>query len=306
MMTNSITMTLARIMLALMAVGAFAGTALADEPKQHEEKVKEEAASEDVTKWSLSAGAGFNGGNTRSWQVTAGTDLALIRGRYGFEGGVQFNYGQASLLTEDPNDATKKVYSDMQDVVKNLNSRLRYDFFLTDDDAIFAAAKHRWDTFANLDTRLQIQVGYMRNIFKEEKQRFWGEVGYDLTYDIYSTDQDDGVIHSIRGFVGYTNNLYDNVQFETGLEALINLNEVDGPERVDPTDANSALKKRGVAEDTRVNFHVALRSTIVERLQIELKYRLQFDNSPAAAAFGSPDLAKADHSATVSAIFTMI
>ena len=267
--------------------------------QQFAEAASDEAPAEDETSWSMAAGGVFNSGNTQSWQVNAGTDFRLVRGRHALGANFSFNYGRANLKDEN------NEFTGYEQTVQNANTAARYDFFLTDNDAIFLAAKHRWDTFAGLDTRLQLQAGYLRNFFKEESHRFWGEIGYDFTYDnlhpdpLVNPDADpaicgdmgsdpmadscfaDGtaVVHAARVYVGYDNHLNDNVQFLAGAEVLINVQEL---------------------EDVRLNFDAALRSTIIDSLQIELKFRLQFDNVPV------PGAVKVDTNTTVSLIYTLI
>ena len=70
-----------------------------------------------------------------------------------------------------------------EETVKNLNAKLRYDYYLTLMDALFVAIVLRWDEFAGLDLRVQGQLGYLRNFLRKDGHRFWGEVGYDLTVD---------------------------------------------------------------------------------------------------------------------------
>ncbi len=273
---------------------------IANAQDQFTESATTDAPSEDETSWSISAGGVFNSGNTRSWQLNAGTDFRLVRGRHALGANFSFNYGRADIKDEN------NLFTGYTDTVRNANTAVRYDFFLTDNDAIFLAAKHRWDTFAGLDTRLQLQAGYLRNFFKREKHRFWGEIGYDFTYDNFDPDPlpnpdadaaicdatmgsdptdpscfADGtqIVHAARVYIGYDNHLNDNVQFLAGAEVLINVEEL---------------------EDVRLNFDAALRSTIIDSLQIELKFRLQFDNVPV------PGNVKVDTNTTVSLIYTLL
>lgn len=277
-------------------------------PAQLTERVAEAPPSEDLTTWGLSAGAVISTGNTRSWTANAGTNFRLVRGRSSVGLEWAFNYGRANLA----GDAPDRGYVD---TVRNSNAKLRYDFFLTPMDALFAATAHRWDTFAGLDTRLQLQAGYLRNFLKEENHRAWGEVGYDMTFDNFDPEavQDpsrsadpmcdpalvpfvsdrrengcflDGtqVVHAARIFLGYENALNENVRFLTGLETLLNFQEI---------------------EDLRLNFDAALRSTIAGSLQVEIKFKLLFDNVPAVRADGT-DFEKLDTTTTISLIYTLI
>lgn len=271
---------------AVMCVGliALSGTALAQDPpppEQLTERAAEEAPSEDLTNFAISAGANVATGNTRSWNLAAGTTFRAVRGRHATAFDWSFNYGRAAPA----GDTTMPL----QDTVRNSNAKIRYDLYLTRMDALFAAAAHRWDTFAGLDTRLQIQAGYLRNFLREENHRAWGEIGYDMTYDNFTEEQmatmsDTQIVHAARIYLGYENNLNEHVKFLTGVETLLNFQQI---------------------EDLRINFDAALRSSIADSLQLELKFKLLFDNVPAQRADGT-DFAKLDTLTTVSLIYSFL
>ncbi len=235
------------------------------EPEQLTDRAQEAAPPEDKTAWTLSAGAVLNTGNTESYSVTAGTNLQLVRGPHAFLAESAFNISAASIA-----DPVTGVESGYDTNAQNLNSRVRYDYFFTPLDAAYVSVRHRWDRFAGLDTRLQNQIGYLRNFFRKDEHRFWGEVGYDLTYDNFDPDplldpmtmlplDGDAIVHAARGYLGYMNHLNEHVLFETGAEALFNLQE---------------------ARDIRFNYDARLLATLAAKLQLELKFRLQYDNVP--------------------------
>ena len=295
----SIHSTTARHRAALAVLVTFAlltltGQALAqaEDPAQHTEGHVEEVPTEDETSLAMSVGGSLNTGNTKAWQVNAGSDFRVVRGPSALTAGAKFAYGQANL-PDDGND-------DFEDTLKNLNARLRYDYFLTDYDALFAASAFRWDQFAGLDARLQGQVGYLRVLYKAPNHRFWGELGYDITYDNFDPDPlpnpdfDDAmtaggsnpeflegtqVVHSARVFLGYDNKVNETLTYLGGLEALINVE--------DP-------------KDTRVNFDNALRSSIGGKLQLEVSFSLMFDNVPV------PGATKLDTATVASLIYTLL
>ena len=282
--------------------------AQAAEPAQLTERVAEEPPEEDTVAWALSAGALFNTGNTQSWNLNAGTNLRIVRGRHAFGLEWAFNYGRANL----PDD----MMDDYTDTVRNSNSRVRYDYYLTAMDALFVALAHRWDTFAGLDTRLQVQAGYLRNFFKEDNHRSWVEIGFDYTYDNFDPEaiQDPDTagnmecdpmmgapanvadrpdicqaeghqnVYAARVYLGYDNQLNEHVKVLAGIEALLNVQE---------------------PEDLRLNFDAALRSAIAGSLQLEIKFKLLFDNVPALDANGDPR-AKVDTTTTLSLIYNLL
>lgn len=230
---------------------------------QHTEGGADAAPEADETKLNMSAGGTLSTGNTQSWQANAGADFRLVRGPHATAAMVNFLYGRSDLPDDD--------IDGFEDTARNLNAKARYDHFLTDLDALFGAAAYRWDTFAGLETRIQLQAGYLRNFVREDDLRFWGELGYDLTYDNYTlaiinAAAADGnsiegheIVHSLRGFVGYDNHITDALTWNTGLEGLMNVEE---------------------PEDFRVNWNTALRSKINGSLQLEMKFALKYDNVP--------------------------
>lgn len=252
------------------------------ELEQHTEEAPKEAPSDDATSLSASLGATLNTGNTRTWQLNAGSDFLLVRTPHAMTAQLALAYGEADL----PDDGR----AEWEETVGNLRARARYDYFLTRLDAVFAATAFRRDEFAGLDARVQGQLGYLRYVFRGEKHRLWGELGYDATYDDYhpllidpvamtfSADTTQ-VVHSARAFVGYDNRLTESVTYLGGLEALVNVE--------DP-------------EDTRVNFDNALRSQLGGNFQLELKFSLQYDNVPV------PGARKLDTQSIVSVIYNLI
>lgn len=264
MMSRSLLLGLLVTLAAPMA--AFAQPDTPTDAAQFTESVSTEAPEEDKTEWNIAAGGIFNSGNTRSWSLTAGTHFGLIRGRHGFGFDFLLAYGRAALR-----DPVTGEFGETTDVARNTNTSARYDFYITPNDALFVAAKHRWDTFAGLDTRLQAQVGYLRNFLNEENHRFWGEIGYDFTYDNFDPDplvdmmtgevlDGTDAVHSARLYVGYKNQLNEHVLFTTGLEALFDLQDF--------------------TDNTRLNFDAGLQVTVVDSLQLGIGFKLLYDQEP--------------------------
>ncbi|MFT5354279.1 MAG: putative salt-induced outer membrane protein YdiY [Polyangiales bacterium] len=233
---------------------------------QFTESASTDAPEENKSEWNIAAGGVFNSGNTRSWSLTAGTSFGVVRGRHGLSFSFLLAYGRAALR-----DPVTGEFGDTLDVARNTNTTARYDFYLTPNDALFVAARHRWDTFAGLDTRLQAQVGYLRNFVNEDNHRVWGEIGYDFTFDNFDPDplidpmtmmELDGTdsVHSARLYLGYKNQLNEHVLFTTGLEALLDLQDI--------------------ADNTRLNFDAGLQVTVVDSLQLGIAFKLLYDQEP--------------------------
>ncbi len=214
--------------------------------------------------WNAAAGAVLNTGNTENLTVNGGSHFAMLRDKHGVGADAKVVWGASQL--DDDRAFEKTAF--------NINLFGRYDYYLTDNDALFVAAAYRHDEFAGLSHRLQGKTGYMRNFFKDESQRFWGEVGYDLTWDVLFqsanpdlTENSYDTVHAVRGFVGYDNHITESLAFLTGVEILLNVEN---------------------AEDTRVNWDNTLTSQLVDQLSLELKFLLQFDNVPVLDDNGNP------------------
>lgn len=233
-----------------------------DAPEQFKEKSKEEPEekeSDDDLTWTLSAGGVLNQGNTNALQVNAGSRFGIRRDRHSFDSSLRFVAGWVGDEFEEK-------------TAESLNVQARYDFFLSRMNALFVAVALRQDRFAGLSPRLQNQIGYMRNFFKREKHRLWAEVGYDLTFDNFDYSvlerpsegaPDDQVVHAARLFLGYDNHINEDFTYLTGIEALFNVED---------------------AEDIRINWNNALRTSLGGKFQAELAVLLQFDNVPVLGA----------------------
>jgi putative salt-induced outer membrane protein YdiY len=224
------------------------------------EKVAHELPKGDATSLSASGGGAISSGNTRSYQVNIGADFQLIRFPHGVSANAAFAYGLARV---------PELGDELQDTARNINAKARYDYFLSQMDALFLATAFRWDPFAGIDRRNQGQVGYLRYFLREDNHRFWGELGYDLTSDDYGLvegeedptppDPESEVIHSVRLFAGYDNKLNNALTYVGGLEGLINVEEPG---------------------DSRLAFTNALQSAIAESFRLELKLSLIYDSKP--------------------------
>jgi len=285
---------------ALFAVTALVSTAAPAAAQPAAERFAEDHADkpDPVTSFTASLGMVYASGNTNSWTINGGTQFRLVRSRHALSVDWTLAYGRADLTPND--DATGFV-----DTVRNSNARARYDYYLTRMDALFVAVAHRWDTFAGLDTRLQAQIGYLRNIIQGDKHRLWTELGYDFTYDNYVPTQDPDTaalmecdpdmgadpdvanrpdncilegqnVHAARAYVGYDNHLTSAVHFTAGLEALFNLQDGD---------------------DIRLNLDAAVVSTLSELFKLEVKFKMLFDNVPV------PGKVKTDTLLTVNLVF---
>ena len=203
------------------------------------------------------------------------------------------NYGASKLEKEDPFETT----------VKNVQGRLRYDYFFAKRWSAFLMATARHDRFQGLDLRLNVDPGVAFYALQKPDHRLWFEVGYDFQFDVRRdeaiterTEEDldgDGMIsddevtetriadkrqlnHAARIFAGYTNNLSERVTFDTGLEYLQSL--VVGPR-------------------LRLNWINALSVQVFGRVGLAATFTLRYENQPL------PDVTKLD---TITAVLLTV
>ncbi len=249
---------------------------------QHSEAIAAPPQVKDQFALTLSAGATLNGGNTEAYAANGGGRLVLIRSQHQLSMDVLTTLGYAKNASTGVVDQTSE----------NVLGRLRYDLFLSRNDALFLAMQPRRDIFAGLNVRLQNQIGYLRNVFfPEDAHRLWTEYGYDLTYDDFagvvtssvvtnptdprfpapgpnetitvttSTKYDPGhaIVHSGRVYLGYHNVLKPQASVNLGAETLF-----------DVTDGRN-VRVNGMAEFT---------SSLTERFKLGVQLRILFDNQP--------------------------
>ena len=252
--------------LTLLGAGFFAPSARAQTPPPTAVAQATLAPREDPDKsnWTIALGGTLNTGNTRTFALSASTHLQLKRHAHQVTLDVTGIYGLAAVR-----DATTNVFGGWDPNAGNVFGQVRYDFFMTSNDALVAAVQARHDRFAGLEGRVQGQVGYLRNFVDEEKHRLWAEAGYDLTYDRFFYEPErlatppappaQQVVHSARVFLGYDNHLNEAVTFLTGVEALFDFED---------------------ASNVRLNVLSELRSKLGADFQLSLQHTLRFDGVP--------------------------
>ncbi len=260
---------MSRLTSALLAVASsfIAANAAAQDPPapaasadQFVEATGEHA--DDDIRLVLTLGTALNYGNTRSLALNTAVAFALRRGHHAFAADGSWVLGVAAV--RDP----MNEFGDWDENSNNLNGRLRYDFFFTENDAFFAVLRARRDEFAGLDSRLTGQAGYLRNFFnKEGEHRFWGELGIDITYDNFDPEtvldpdsmENHRVVPSARLFFGYDYHVNEVLTYLMGLETLM---AIDEPAHM------------------RFEWVHQLRSKVVGFLEIGLDVTLRLDSKP--------------------------
>ena len=226
------TLALGAVLLAPALGSAQDVAPLPDDPAAHSETVAERNPENDV-RLQLTAGAALAYGNARNFAINLGGNFTIREDQHAFLVELGWIYGLAAARGADP--MMPNEFGDFVENANNLTGRMRYDYFVDDDNAIFVVLRGRRDPFANLEPRVQAQAGYMRNLLREENHRFWVEIGADLSYDSFASgarlvvgvdstganvDSTDRSLLSARGFIGYSNEINSALTWKSGLEVL--------------------------------------------------------------------------------------
>lgn len=222
---------------------------------------KEAGDEKDVTEAKLQAGVLLSTGNSRSLAATGAGSMRLRRGANEFSALAAVNYARSAPTPE----------SEVETTMENYQGKLRYDRFVSDRFSLFLSLSARRDRFQGLASRLNLDPGFAYYFIVEEKQRLWGELGYDLQYDVRTNAAiDDSAAegslldktnsrHSARGFLGYHVNVNENVSFDTGAELLV------------------AIPK---TENWRLNWDTSITAALDTRFSLGATFNLRYDNNP--------------------------
>ncbi|HEU4577376.1 MAG TPA: DUF481 domain-containing protein [Polyangiaceae bacterium] len=238
--------------------------------------------SKDSSTLKLNAGGLLSAGNSRNLALTAAVDYFLRRGSSQFSAIAAVNYGRSALDPDLPTEVT----------VENYQGSVRYDYFFVGGLAGFGSVSARRDRFQELDLRLNFDPGLAYYFIDEKEQRFWGELGYDLQYDVRRQQAVDAsladptlddldrteVRHNARLFAGYVNQVGAAVKFNSGAEYLQNVTK---------------------AKNARVNLDLGLTSQINGSFSVATTFSLKFDNNPL------PGVEKTDLVTALSLVYTL-
>jgi putative salt-induced outer membrane protein len=240
------------------------------------------ADSKDGTTFKLTAGGLLSAGNSRNLALTTAADYFLRRGSSQFSALAAINYGRSAPGPDLPSETT----------VENYQGNVRYDYFFAGSLAGFGSVSARRDRFQQLDLRLNFDPGLAYYFIDQKEQRLWGELGYDLQYDVRRQEAVDASIadptlddlkrtqvrHSVRLFAGYVNQVNSAVKFNASAEYLQNVTQ---------------------AKNARVNLDLGLTSQINGSFSIASTFSLKFDNNPL------PGVEKTDLVTALNLVYTL-
>lgn len=236
----------------------------------------------------LSAGGLFTSGNSRTIAMTANGSMESRFDNNGIGASILGNYGQSAPPGEN-----------MRTTAQNIQGRIRYERYISDQASFFMLLTGRHDKFQGLDFRLNVDPGFKYVLLKDHANTFWGEAGYDLQYDIRrdeslvavdsnkniivdSTGQPvlldkTALIHSARLFFGFRHAFSKEVTLATGLEYLQSFQDI---------------------KMFRLNLDALFAAKIGAGFAMGLGFSGRYDNAPL------PGKEKLDTSTTISLIYS--
>jgi hypothetical protein len=224
-------------------------------------------------------------------QTTGGTVAAIASRKEGNNRlAVEANaaYGQSNnrvaVVGTDPVTGMPAVTGiDRASIVTTDNwlTKGRYDRFFTANNSGYVSGQAAGDRIAGKTFYGGGQIGYSRQLVKNDIHLIVAEIGYDFSYERYvqqpTKTLDPVTIHSARLFVGETAKLSDATGASASIEALFNLNS-------ESKALNYSTGMPGVDafKDTRLVGKVGLTTTVLKRLSVGFGFTLKFDQNPAA------------------------
>jgi Protein of unknown function, DUF481 len=204
------------------------------------------APSVDSTNIAISAGGQYSAGNSQQGAATAQGKLDIRRGDNAFGVAVVGNYARAFVVPAAAAGTplgTPSQPGSWQTSTENLQGKLRYDRYLTNNISLFLQVTGTHDAFQAITFRLNVDPGAKFLVLNSQATKLWGEVGYDFQFDENYTNANGieqagaggesldaqgfpfvirgtDTIHSSRLFAGLTQSFNKEVTLGLGLEYL--------------------------------------------------------------------------------------
>jgi hypothetical protein len=278
---------LSLVFAVLLAVPALAQTNPTFTYAKPDEPAKPGTPPPPPVEWRAMAKGGFTmtSGNSQTTGVVAAASVSRKAGsnRLALDGNAA--YGRSNVLApiyDNPAAPTAITNIDRHDL-ETTNQWLvkgRYDRFFTPNNSGYVAALAAADKIAGKAFYGGGQVGYSRQVFKNEVHLLVAELGYDYSYESYvqaaMTTPPPVSIHSARVFVGETLTLSKVTGVTASIEGLFNLNT-----ETKALNVNTGAPGVDAFHDTRVNSRVGFTATLFGKLAIGFGFTLRYDQNPA-------------------------
>ena len=272
----------ARMKLLCSLLCIIALPALAQTPPSFE--FKKPPKTEEV-EWNVQAKLGLlvSGGNSQAVSLSmGGTASRKSHGnRLLLDAGLAYARSQLRIASDVNGDGfigPDEILTQTQTTTQSWSVQGRYDrFFGGDENSAFVSARVSADPPAGKELLAGGQLGYSRQLFKDDTFETLGELGYDFTSE-KDTDLPRVAIHSLRAYVQQSVRLSKTSNFVLKVEALENLNSEDAPYESDGSDTVPSFA------DLRVNGNASLNVAINSRFSVALGLTLRYDHAPALRA----------------------
>jgi hypothetical protein len=190
----------------------------------------------DETRFRLQVGASLATGNTRSFNGNFAGRFLLRRGVAQLTIDAAVNYGRAAVAVADMTGA--RVFGPDQTTAENYLGRGRLDLFFERNTSIYIGVLAFRDQPSGFNSRVSGQIGVLRNFINlPDRRRFWGEAGYDLTYEnlnspmpvmgancsTTSPPECWRLLHMARLFLGFEEHATASLDLTAGIEGLMNV-----------------------------------------------------------------------------------
>jgi hypothetical protein len=229
--------------------------------------------------WKVSAQAGLvlNTGNANTLAFSAAGFASRNDGKNRLTLDVGGTYARATVVSAtdanmDGSISADEIQRTESTTAELWNVKLRYDRFLSTNNSLYVTAFAGGNTPAGKEVLAGGQVGYARQLFKNDVHLLSAELGLDYSYENLVVQTPDLHIASLRAFVGYGVTLSKDTLVAMDIEVLCNLN---------PLDNVGAGRSASSFEDTRVNGRASLTTRLYKALSFRLAFTARFDNVPA-------------------------
>jgi hypothetical protein len=237
--------------------------------------------------WKVQAKGGFliTTGNSQSRNGTVSLNGSRQAGsdRISVEGTLA--YGRSNILLAVIDETTGDVvdFERRADTTTNeWRARGRYDRFFTPNNSGYLLGQLGADRIGGKELFGGGQIGYSRQVIKNEHHTAVAELGYDFAFERYLATPDRTIdpitIHSARVFAGELFKISEDTGLTASAEVLFNLNKEKAADASDPTGMSNEVK---AFKDIRFIGKAGLTTTLYKNLSIGFGFTLRFDQNPA-------------------------
>jgi putative salt-induced outer membrane protein YdiY len=283
-------------MLILLAIS----TALAQDPTYDRTTAPAEAVQKPETDLSAELGFTQSAGNTFTFTVNAALKFAHRWGQNKFQASVG-TYLNLGRLDENGNGTVADDEGKLQWTAQRAFGGMRYDRFVTTNNSLYLSFGGEHDKPAGLSWRFNEQIGYARQLVKNERTAASLEAGAAYAEENYyaTTDADGNPIFTgeldahylaTRLFFGVTHAFNDIVSIGETLEAIEPL--------IAYREGQTGMTN---FQDFRFNNVFDVTAKVSDKFSLKVSDRLMFDNQPV-----TPEYSKVDNVAMVTLVATIL